>query len=76
MKEYNNQLTHLVVFPMEQKDNKIIAKRTLKYLTALVEGLWVVAFNCNKLKRVKQIGDVFFNYVKYLPRDNPLEWVW
>ncbi|KAL4449917.1 hypothetical protein ABPG74_015036 [Tetrahymena malaccensis] len=44
-KDYHEQLTHLVVFPIDQKDDKIIAKRTLKYLSALVEGIWIVGFN-------------------------------
>jgi len=46
-KEYKPQISHLIVYPLKDKEKTIQAKRTLKYIYALIDGIWVLSYRCN-----------------------------
>ena len=45
-KEYKSDFSHLIVYPLKDKDSTIKAKRTLKYLYALIDGVWILSYRC------------------------------
>ena len=49
-KNYNSEISHLIVYPMKDKDTTIQSKRTLKYLYALIDGIWIVSYRCKNKK--------------------------
>lgn len=46
-KEFCDNITHIIVYPNQDRGNVIQAKRTLKYLHGLIQGCWIVSYRCN-----------------------------
>lgn len=45
-KDFNENITHMVIYPSIDNRNKIQAKRTVKYVLGVIKGIWIVSFKC------------------------------
>lgn len=62
LKEYSPNFTHLITYPLKDKGSTIEAKRTLKYLYALIEGKWILTYRCTFF--------IFFFHIVFDNRDS------
>ncbi len=46
-KDYNENCTHMVIYPSIDSRETIQAKRTVKYVLGVIKGIWIVSFKCN-----------------------------
>lgn len=45
-KEFTDNITHVVVYQTQDRYGAKLAKRTLKYLNGLIQGCWIVSYQC------------------------------
>jgi len=43
-KDYNENITHMVIYPSVDTQEVIQAKRTVKYVLGVIKGIWIVSF--------------------------------
>ena len=45
-KDWNENVTHMVIYPSIDNSGRIQAKRTVKYVLGIIKGVWIVSFKC------------------------------
>lgn len=44
-KDFSKKVTHLVVYPVKDEEGNVRAKRSVKYLKALLQGVYIVSYS-------------------------------
>lgn len=62
---FNNAITHLIVYPETESGGVIRAKRTVKYLQGMINGIWILSYtwvvHCNGYEGLVKEGDYEIN---------------
>lgn len=43
-KDFNENITHMIIYPSIESKNVVQAKRTVKYVLGVIKGIWIVSF--------------------------------